>query len=31
MPPERRWLFGVEQLTPQSGVALPSGGRVWLY
>jgi hypothetical protein len=29
--PERRWLFGVEQLTRQSGVALPSGGRVWLY
>ena len=31
MRPERRWLFGIEQLTPQSGVALPSGGRVWLY
>jgi hypothetical protein len=31
MPPERRWLLGVEQFTPQSGVALPSGGRVWLY
>jgi len=31
MPPERRWILGVEQLTPQSGVALPSGGRVWLY
>jgi hypothetical protein len=31
MPPERQWLFGVEQFTPQSGVALPSGGRVWLY
>jgi hypothetical protein len=31
MPPERRWIFGVEQFTPQSGVALPSGGRVWLY
>jgi hypothetical protein len=31
MRPERQWLFGVEQLTPQSGVALPSGGRVWLY
>ena len=29
--PERRWMFGVEQVTPQSGVALPSGGRVWLY
>ena len=31
MRPERRWMFGVEQFTPQSGVALPSGGRVWLY
>jgi hypothetical protein len=31
LPPERRWLFGVEQLTTQSGVALRSGGRVWLY
>jgi hypothetical protein len=31
MPPERRWLLGVEQFTPQSGVALPSGGRVWLF
>jgi hypothetical protein len=31
MPPERRWLFGVEHFTPQSGVALASGGRVWLY
>jgi hypothetical protein len=31
MPPERRWIFGVEQFTPQSGLALPSGGRVWLY
>ncbi|MBM4138721.1 MAG: hypothetical protein FJ244_04480 [Nitrospira sp.] len=29
--PERRWLFGVEQVTPQSGVALRSGGHVWLY
>ena len=29
--PERRWLFGFEQVTPQSGVALRSGGRVWLY
>jgi len=29
--PERRWLFGIEQFTPQSGVALPSGGRVWLF
>ena len=31
MRPERRWLFGVEQWTPQSGLALPSGGQVWLY
>jgi hypothetical protein len=31
MPPERRWIFGVEQFAPQAGVALPSGGRVWLY
>jgi len=31
MPPERRWILGVEQFTPQTGVALPSGGRVWLY
>jgi hypothetical protein len=31
MRPERRWLFGREQVTPQSGVALRSGGHVWLY
>jgi hypothetical protein len=31
MPPERRWIFGVERFTPQSGAALQSGGRVWLY
>jgi hypothetical protein len=31
MPPERQWLFGIERFSPQSGVALPSGGRVWLY
>lgn len=31
MAPERRWLFGIEQFTPQSGIALPRGGRVWLY
>jgi hypothetical protein len=31
MRPERRWMFGVEQVTPQSGVALRSGGQVWLY
>jgi len=29
--PERRWLFGIEQRTPQEGAALPSGGRIWLY
>ena len=29
--PERRWMFGVEQCTPQSGVALRSGGQVRLY
>jgi hypothetical protein len=31
MPPERQWLFGVERLSPQSGKALRSGSRVWLY
>jgi hypothetical protein len=31
MAPERRWICGIEQFTTQSGVALPSGGRVWLY
>ena len=30
-PPERRWLFGVEQFNPQKGKSLPSGGHVWLY
>lgn len=29
--PERRWVFGIEQVTPQSGIALRSGGHVWLY
>ena len=29
--PERRWLFGLEQFTPQSGRALAAGARVWLY
>jgi hypothetical protein len=29
--PERRWLFGIEQFTPQSGISLPSGGHLWLY
>ena len=31
LPPERRCILGVEQFTPQSGVAFPSGSRVWLY
>jgi hypothetical protein len=31
MPPERQWLLGLVRFTPQSGVALRSGGRVWLY
>ena len=31
MRPERRWLFGKEQITPQSGTVLRSGGKVWLY
>jgi hypothetical protein len=31
MPPERRQLFGISQLTPQLGEALSKGGRVWLY
>ena len=31
LPPERRWLFGVEQFRQQSGLVLPAGGRVWLY
>lgn len=31
MPPERRWLCGIRQDTPQSGVRLAGGGLVWLY
>jgi hypothetical protein len=31
LPPERRWILGREQETPQEGVTLPAGGRVWLY
>ena len=31
MRPERRWLLGREQITPQSGTVLRSGGKVWLY
>jgi hypothetical protein len=30
-PPERQWLFGMEQFTPQAGVKLPAGASVWLY
>jgi hypothetical protein len=30
-PPERRWLLGMEQITPQAGLNLRSGARVWLY
>jgi hypothetical protein len=29
--PERRRMFGIEQVTPQRGHALASGGRVWLF
>ncbi len=31
MRPERQWILGVEQHTPQVGTELRSGGRVWLY
>jgi hypothetical protein len=31
MAPERQWIFGVERVTPQLGVRLSSGARVWLY
>jgi len=31
MAPERRRLFGREQFSPQSGVALPRGARIWLF
>ena len=31
MRPERRWIFGREQVTRQVGRALQSGGQVWLY
>jgi hypothetical protein len=31
MRPERQWLFGAWRETPQAGVGLPAGGRVWLY
>ncbi len=29
--PERQWLFGQERVSPQVGVALPRGGKVWLF
>ena len=29
--PESRRLFGIKQFTPQPGVMLPKGGRIWLY
>ena len=29
--PERQWLFGVECVSPQTGVTLPRGGKVWLF
>jgi hypothetical protein len=29
--PERQWLLGVEQFTPQAGIKLRSGARIWLY
>ncbi|MCX5661768.1 MAG: hypothetical protein NTW19_18975 [Planctomycetota bacterium] len=31
LTPERRWLFGVERVKAQAGVALRAGGKVWLY
>ena len=31
LPPERRFFFGLEQNTPQSGRALRRGGRLWVY
>jgi hypothetical protein len=31
LPPERRWLAGIERLKSQAGVALAGGGRLWLY
>jgi hypothetical protein len=30
-PPERQWLLGMERHTPQTGLKLRSGARVWLY
>ena len=31
LPPERRFLLGLEQVTPQSGVKLRRGGHLWIY
>jgi hypothetical protein len=31
MWPERQWLLGLPHQTPQPGVRLPNGGRVWLF
>jgi hypothetical protein len=31
LPPDRRWFFGLEQATPQSGRRLRRGGRLWLF
>ncbi len=31
LPPERRGYLGFKRFTPQHGVALRSGGRLWLY
>jgi hypothetical protein len=31
LAPERRWLFGLEQATPQNGRRLSRGGRLWLF
>ena len=30
MRPERQWLAGREQVTPQVGTSLRAGGRIWL-
>jgi hypothetical protein len=30
-PPEQQWLLGMEQRTPQAGMKLARGARVWLY
>jgi hypothetical protein len=31
MRPERQWLFGVEGVSPQTGVSLRRGGKLWLF